>query len=342
MSAVHSSVGQVIIYAAPVVVIAGFALLAWRDRRRAGAAAGPGFFAESGWPVGLFLLTAVGLWTIFMIALPLLAMIDLSFRPKLPPMQWGGPRDVYTLDNYRYFLFGSTTSTESWNTTHLKAFALTIWVSILITALDFVICYPLAFYMAKVSSAARRRLLMLLLIAPYWVNEILRAFAFRLLFGAQGVINKSLMGLGVLDQPIDFIGADVALYSGLAYAYLLMMMFALYNAIETLDKNLIDAARDLGAPWWRIHRDIVIPHAKPGIASGATLVFMLTAGALAAPLVLGGPRSLWFTPIVYDRFYQAFNWQQGAAYALILLVACIIFVLGVLRLFKLGLGEIGR
>lgn len=338
----HSSIGQWLIYAVPPLVVAIFAVMAVLERRRLGPAAPPGFVARNGWPVALFLIIAVGLWTIFMIVMPLLAMVDLSFRPKLPPTQWGSPRDVYTLENYRYFLFGSTTSTDAWNTTHLKAFFLTIWVSILITILDFVICYPIAFYMAQVAKPARLRLFMLLLIVPYWVNEILRAFAFRILFASQGVINKALIGAGLIDQPIDFIAADVALYSGLAYAYLLMMMFALYNAIETLDRNLIDAARDLGAPWWHIHAFIVVPHAKPGIGSGATLVFMLTAGSIAAPLILGGPKTLWFTPIVYDRFYQAFNWQQGAAYALILLVACIVFVLGVLKLFRLGLGEIAR
>ncbi len=338
----HSSVGQIVIFALPAVIVVAFAILAIHDRRRAGPAAGPGFVAMNGWPVAIFLVVAVGLWTVFMIVLPMLSMIDLSFRPRLPPPQWGSPRDIYTLENYRYFLFGSTTSTASWNTTHLKAFGLTIWVSILITILDFVICYPIAFYMAQVARPARLRLLMLMLIAPYWVNEILRAFAFRLLFASQGVINRLLMGAGITDQPIDFIAADVALYSGLAYAYLLMMMFALYNAIETLDRNQLEAARDLGAPWWHIHLFIVLPHAKPGIASGATLVFMLTAGALAAPLVLGGPRTLWFTPIVYDRFYQAFNWQQGAAYALILLVACVVFVLLVLKIFRLRLGEIAK
>lgn len=336
----HSSVGQILIYSLPPLTIGVFVLLAWWDRRLAGRAAGPTFVARNGWPVAIFLLAAVALWTIFMIVLPLLAMIDLSFRPRLPPAQWGGPRDIYTLENYRYFLFGSTTSTANWNVTHLKAFGLSIFVSICITILDFAVCYPIAYYMAQVAKPARLRIFMLLLIAPYWVNEILRAFAFRLLFGSQGVINKGLIGAGLIDTPIDFIAADVALYAGLAYAYLLMMMFALFNAIETLDKNQIEAARDLGAPWWHIHTFIVLPHAKPGIASGATLVFMLTAGALAAPLILGGPRTLWFTPIVYDRFYQAFNWQQGAAYGLLLLVACVVFVLCVLKFFRLRLGEI--
>src|SRR5262249_47974723 len=241
-----------------------------------------------------------------------------------------------------YFIYGSTTRTDHFNTIHLKAFYLTIAASLFITVLNFAICYPLAYYMAQVAGAARLRLLLLLLIVPYWVNEILRASAFRVIFGTSGLLNTALLHLGLVSEPIDFLGMDVGLYTGLSYAYLLIMVFPLYNAIQSLDHNQIEAARDLGAPWWHIHLFVVMPFAKPGIASGCTLVFMLTAGALAAPLILGGPKSLWFTPIVYDRFYQAFNWPQGSAYAFILLLTCIAFVLAVLKLFKVSLGEITR
>jgi spermidine/putrescine transport system permease protein len=339
---VHSSTGHTLILLLPVVVIAALVVLAARDRRRLGAMAPPSFWARNGAAVGLYLVVAVGLWTIVMIVLPLLYMVDLSFRPKLPPAQMGGPRDIYTLDNYRYFLFGSTTSTARWNDVHLRAFWLTIVGSVAITALNLLICYPIAFYMAKLASPGRLRAMLLLLIVPYWVNEILRAFALRVLLASQGVINKTLVALGLVAEPVDFLGADIALYAGLSYAYLLFMLFPVYNAIESLDRNQLEAARDLGAPWWRIHLDVVLPHAKAGIASGCTLVFMLAAGSLAAPQILGGPSTLWFTPVVYDRFYQAFNWPQGAAYALILLVTCVVFVLAMLRVFRVGLGEIAR
>ena len=327
--------------ALPFLVVVAFWLAARIERRRH-PGTGPGFFARNGQVIGGYLIVAVGIWTILIIALPLISMIELSFRPKLPPLQMGGPKDLYTLDNYRYFLFGSSTDTSHWNVTHIHAFFLTIVASVVVTAFDFAFCYPLAFYMAKVAKASRVRVLLLMLIAPYWINEVLRAFAFRVIFGSYGVINKMLLAVGAIHDPIDFIGLDIAMYAGLTYAYLLLMVFPLYNAIENLDRSQIEAARDLGAPWWRIHRDVVIPFAKPGIASGCTLVFMLTSGALAAPLILGGPRTLWFTPIVYDRFYQAFNWPQGSAYALILLLTCIVFVLLVLRLTRLSLGEITR
>ena len=330
------------IFFGPLAVILILFLAARAERRRGGAGVEPGFFQRNGAPVAIFLLVAVGFWALFLIVCPQLYMIDYSFHPRLPQVKRGGPDDVYTLENYRYFLFGSTRDASRWNTTHLHAFWITIFVSVLITIANFAICYPLAYFMAQVAKPRVVLRLMLLLIVPYWINEVLRAFAFRVLMGTGGVINNVLIGAGLIREPIDFLGLDVALYSGLTYAYLLIMMFPLYNAIESLDRNQIEAARDLGAPWWHIHLFVVMPYAKPGIASGATLVFMLCAGALACPLILGGPKTLWFTPIVYDRFFQAFNWQQGAAYALILLSACMVFVLLVMRLFRVSLSEIAR
>jgi spermidine/putrescine transport system permease protein len=331
-----------LIFGLPLLVIAGFWLAAHLERRAMPEPKPPSFIQRNGWPVSIYLIVAVGFWALVLIVLPLLYMVDYSLHPKLSAAARGGPRDVYTLENYRYFLFGSTTSTSSWNTTHLNAFWITIVMSLLITIFNFLICYPIAYFMAQVAQPSTLRKYMLLLITPYWVNEILRAFAFGILFGTSGLLNTVLTKIGLIAQPIDFIGKDIALYAGLTYAYLLLMIMPLYNAIEALDHNQIEAARDLGAPGWRIHTDVVIPFAKPGIASGCTLVFMLSAGALAAPLVLGGPKTLWFTPIVYDRFYQAFNWNQGSAYALILLLACIAFVLLVMRLFRVSLSEITR
>jgi spermidine/putrescine transport system permease protein len=312
------------------------------ERRQAHMPARPSFFARNGWPVGIYLLVAIGLWLVLMVALPQLAMVEMSFRHKLPLNQIGGPRDVYTLENYRYFLFGSTTASDSWNVVHLRAFATTIVSALVIAALNFVICYPIAFYLAQVARGARLRLLLLLLVTPYWVNEILRAFAFRVIFSASGLLDTLLLSAGLIGQPIDFIGRDIALFAGLTYAYTLLMVFPLYNALDDVEPAQIEAARDLGAPWWHIHLFVVMPAAKAGIASGCTLVFMLATGALAAPLVLGGPSALWFTPIVYDRFYQVFNWPQGAAYAFVLLASCIALVIALLRLLRLNLTQVAR
>ncbi|MPZ11049.1 MAG: ABC transporter permease subunit [Kiloniellaceae bacterium] len=301
-----------------------------------------GFFQRNGIAISTYLILAVVFWVVLMIVLPQAYMLDFSFRNNLPPAKIGGPEDVYTLSNYRYLVFGSPGSADAFNYLHLQVFLRTIIASIFVTLIDFALCYPIAYYIAQVAKGGFARSMILLLILPFWVNEILRAFSFRILFGTSGVINAVLQSLGIVDQPIDFLRADVALYAGLSYAYILLMVFPLYNAIESLDHNQIEAARDLGSPWWRIHWRVVMPHAKPGIASGCTLVFMLSAGALAAPQILGGPSSLWFTQIIYRWFNTGGNWPQGAAYAIVLLLACLVFVLAVMRLFKISLGEIAR
>jgi len=300
------------------------------------------FVQRNGVVISVYLVVAVIAWVVFMIVLPQIYMIDFSFRYNLLPNQIGGPEDVYTLKNYRYLVFGREGDEELLNWLDLTVFVRSIVVSALVTLFDFALCYPIAYYMAQVAQGGKARLLVLFLILPFWVNEILRAFAFRILLGTGGVINGVLIALGVVDTPIDFLKADVGLYAGLSYAYILLMIFPIYNAIESLDHNQVEAARDLGSPWWRIHWRVVMPHAKPGIASGCVMVFMLSAGALAVPQILGGPSSLWFTQKIYQWFNTGGNWPQGSAYAFVLLVACLVFVMGVMRAFKVSLGEIAK
>ena len=300
------------------------------------------FFRRNGTTLALFLLGSVACWMLLMIIMPQLFMLDFSFRTNVPPPLWGTEAHGYTFEHYRYMVYGSAQSTDSYNFVDLSVFGRTILTAILVTLIDLALCYPVAYYLAHVAIGGWARLMVMALIVPFWVNELLRAFAFKIMFGSTGIINNFLIAVGILDQPFDFIRNSVALYSGLSYAYILLMIFPIYNAVESLDKNQIEAARDLGSPWWRIHWRVVIPHAKPGITSGCTMVFMLTAGALAAPQILGGPSSLWFTQIIYQAFNQAGNWARGSAYAIILLATCIIFVLCMMRIFKVKLGEIAR
>ncbi len=301
-----------------------------------------GFVDRNGIGMAAFMLIGVTVWILVLIVLPQLAMVDFSFRHDLPPGKVGGPEDVYTVTNYLYFIFGNPGNPDGYNAVDVLVFGRTLLAALFVTAFNFVLCYPIAYYLAQVARGGWARVLALSLVVPYWINEILRAFAFRVIFGDIGLINTVLKQLGLIDNSIDFIRADVALYAGLGYAYVLLMVFPLYNAIESLDRNQIEAARDMGASWWRIHWRIVMPFAKPGITSGCTMVFMLASGALAAPQILGGPSSLWFTQIIYQGFFEYFNWPRGAAYAIILLVSCMAIVLGMMKLFRVKMGEIGR
>ncbi|MBW2429810.1 MAG: ABC transporter permease [Deltaproteobacteria bacterium] len=280
----------------------------------------------------IFILLTVGSWLIVMILVPQLIMLDFSFRPLLPLRKIGGAEDVYTLKNY-IVLFSTPL--------HRAIFLKTIWSSVIVTGVALTICYPIAFYIAKVAKGARLSWILMGLIIPYWINELLRIFAWQLILADKGILNQFLLLVGIISDPINFRAGNGAVIMGMAYAYVLFMVFPLYNAMESLDRNQIDAARDLGSSRLRIHWRIIIPHAKPGIAVGCIMTFMLAAGSIAAPQLLGSPSSFWFTQIIYTNFETA-NWNQGAAYAMVLAVLCLVFIMVMLKIFKVSLKELAK
>ena len=300
------------------------------------------FYKKNGPVIATFFLVAIIFWLAFLIVIPQLYMLDLSFRPNLPPLLRGGPDDAYTLTHYKHFLYGSETSKDAYNYVDIGVFLDTIITAVLVTIINLCFCYPIAFYIAKLATPNTARLLVLALVIPFWINELLRSFAIRILFAGEGVINNILLELGLISTAVNFIALDIALYTGLTYAYILLMIFPLYNALETLDTNQLEAAKDLGSSTVRTHWRIVIPHAKAGIASGSTMVFMLTAGALATPVVLSSPNTYWFTQLIYQWFNMNDNWSRGSAYSIILLLVSVTFVLLMMRLFKVTIGEVVR
>lgn len=285
----------------------------------------------SGLAVGVIGMIAI--WIIAMVVLPQLLMVDYSFRPNLLPAEIGGPKDVYSLVNYQTLFI---------NKIHLEIFFKTIWSSVLVTGLTLIVSYPIAFYLAKVATPQKAALCLVLLIIPFWINEILRTFAWYIILAYKGPLNALLLWLGFIHRPIRFLSGDGGVLIGMVYAYILFMIFPIYNAIESLDTNQIKAARNLGAGWIRTHWRVVIPHAKPGIATGCIMTFMLAAGSYAVPSILGSPGSRWFTQIIYNWFFEGGDWNQGAAYAFLLLVICIGFIALVMRVFKVGLGDIAK
>ena len=147
------------------------------------------------------------------------------------------------------------------------------------TILALLACYPVAYAVATSRSSERVALLMLGLVIPYAINELLRIFSWIMILEKHGVLNRLLDSLGLIDlaagEGMRFVASNGAVFAVMVYAYILFMVFPIYNTIETLDRNQIEAARDLGASTWRIHWRVVLPHAKPGIAVGAVMTFML-------------------------------------------------------------------
>jgi spermidine/putrescine transport system permease protein len=122
----------------------------------------------------------------------------------------------------------------------------------------------------------------------------------------------------------------------------LFMLFPIYNAISSLDTNQIEASQDLGSPMWRTHWRVVVPHSKPGIASGCVMVFMLCAGSVIVPTTLASTNSRWFTEIIQNWMFEGLDWNTGAAYAFLLLLLCIIFVSLVMRLLNVRLVDTAK
>lgn len=246
-----------------------------------------------------------------------------------------------TVDGPRYD-FGNFASMSD---IHLKIFVSTLGYATLVTVLAFLICYPVAYAVATSRSSQRVALLLLALVIPYTINELLRIFAWVMILEREGVLNSVLTFLGVFAEGEGprWVASNWAVFTVMIYAYILFMVFPLYNTLETLDRNQIEAARDLGASTIMLHRRVVIPHAKPGIAVGAIMVFMLSAGSIAAPEIVGrGLHPDWFSQVIYRRFFESSNWNQGAAYSLMLLVACILFIAAVMSLFRVSIREIAR
>lgn len=294
---------------------------------------------------GAFVLFT-GFWLVMLVILPNITLFEASFRPYLPVVDVGGPKDTYSFGNYLK-VFGNADKTSLLGFTfqlpiHVKIFFVTIWYSTLATVVTFFLAYPLAYYLSKIVSPKSLPTLFLLLFVPLWVSEVLRAFAWWIILALKGPLNVVLLWLGILDQPVRWIQGYDGVMIGLVYTYVLFMLFPLYNAVQSLDTNQIEAANDLGAPWWRIHWRIILPHAKPGIASGAVMVFMLSAGSLLVPSLLQSTSSQWFTQTIQQFMLESQDWNTGSAYAFILLITCTIFVSLVMRIFRVKLTDIAK
>ena len=180
------------------------------------------------------------------------------------------------------------------------------------------------------------------MIIPFWVNEILRSFAWFIILSYQGPLNALLVGTGLMERPIRWLTGGNGVIVGLVYTYLLFMLLPIYNSIQSLDSNQIEAAEDLGSPLWRTHWRVVIPHAKPGIASGCVMVFMLSAGSIIVPSLLGSPGTRWFTEIIQQWFFEGGTGTRARPTPSCCSILCTGFVTLMMRLLNVRLTDIAK
>ena len=259
-----------------------------------------------------FAIAAPYLWLAVFFAAPFAIILKISLADPLfaqPPFT-----NSVSLDNYLFLI-----TDKLYAITYLRSVGLAAVATILCLALGF----PMAYGIAR-AAPATRSLLLMLIILPFWISFLLRVYAWMGLLNNYGLINSALMWVGVIDQPIQFMYTDFAVFVGLTYSYLPFMILPLYATLERMNLDLVEAAQDLGASRTRAFWDVTVPLAKPGIIAGCLLVFIPSIGEYVIPYLLGGPGSLLIGRVLFDEFFVNRDWPLASAVAIILLLLLVI------------------
>lgn len=222
--------------------------------------------------------------------------------------------EAVTVENYVKFFTDPYYTAVLWRTMR---------VALTCTVLCLIIGTPLAYVIARTRSR-HKNLLVILVVLPLFVGNAVRAAGWMVAFGAKGVVNASLMGLGVLAAPLDIMFSETAVVVGVTAVNLPFMVLTLASVIEGIDRSVEEAAFNLGATPWRMATRVLLPLAMPGFVAGTILTFILGMNAYATPVLLGGPTFQMMGPLVFRGFVEQNNWPFGGAVAFILMTATLV------------------
>ena len=254
------------------------------------------------------------LWLGLFVALPFVFMLVMSV---LSTGAFGIRFDL-TLGNYERML-----RTPLYTALLLKTFI----IAVVTTGLTLLIAYPIAYFLSR-QSGWKKSLLLLLLFLPFWIGYVVRTFAWLPILGRTGLINQTLLQLGIIDSPIEWLLYNqFAVYLGLVYVYLLFMVLPIFLSLDRIDPHLYEAATDLGAGRWRVLRRVVFPLSRAGVLSGSVMVFLLTFGAFVTPALLGGASGIMYSNVIAAQFLAANNWAFGAALSIVMTILVMVFLM---------------
>jgi len=200
---------------------------------------------------------------------------------------------------------------------HLKALWEAVKLSVLSTIICLVLAYPLAMILCK-SGSNKTSFMVLIFILPMWMNFLLRTFAWLTLLEKTGVINTLLKLLGL--PTMNIINTPGAIVLGMVYNFLPFMVLPIYNVLIKIDKNVINAARDLGANPIQTFMKITLPLTVPGIISGITMVFVPALTTFIISTILGGSKILLIGNVIEQEFTQTGNWHLGSGLSIVLMM----------------------
>jgi putrescine transport system permease protein len=245
-----------------------------------------------------------------------LSQTAIALPPYVPVLDldkgWGGVRDFLSglgLDNYATLF-----SDEIYGLSYLKS----LEIAAVSTAILLAIGYPLAYGMAR-APRGMQAVLVMLVILPFWTSFLIRVYAWINILQSDGLLNRVLQALHLIDAPVAWLASDTAIYIGIVYSYLPFMVLPLYATLEKMDFTLLEAAADLGArpatAFWRV----TVPLSLPGIGAGALLCFIPITGEFVIPDLLGGSDSLMIGQTLWTEFFANKDWPVASAIAVVLL-----------------------
>lgn len=257
-----------------------------------------------------------GLSVLFL--LPLLIVFAYSFLSRDAA---GGIAGPVTLDSFR----------RAFDPLYVAVLVRSLRLAALTTLIALLLGYPTAAAILRLSG--RRRLIALMLVVvPSWMNLLIKNYAWIVVLRREGMVNSLLLSLGVVQEPLPLLFNEWAVLVGLVHSHLPFMVLPIYAALERLDPQLVDAARDLGAgPWARLRR-VILPQVRGGILVGSILVFVPALGAFVTPDLLGGARGLMVGNLIQNQILEARDWPFGSALAFLLMLIVLSALIAYTRL----------
>jgi spermidine/putrescine transport system permease protein len=262
-------------------------------RRRGGSRAGAG---GPRYPVWLA-LPAIAWYVLFFVG-PLAIMAAYSTAEAVG---YADDAFTWTLGNYRYL----------WDPLYGEIFLRTFRLAAIGTALTLLIGFPLAYYIARYGR--NKTLLLLLVIVPFWTSFLIRTYAWLILLDPEFPVYRAL-GLG----SFELLYTEKAIYIGVVYNYLPLMVLPVYAALERMDWSLVEAAQDLGDSPLRAFRRVTLPLVLPGVLAGSLLVFIPLMGEFLIPSILGGDKIFYVGNLIAQQFGEARDWPFGSAIAMVI------------------------
>jgi putative spermidine/putrescine transport system permease protein len=242
-----------------------------------------------------------------LVAVPLVMIFSLSFHALQPG---GGISGSLTLQNYGHIVADDY---------YLQIFARTFLLAIVVTGVCMLIGVPEAYVLSRLP-AGWRAVSIVIVLGPLLVSVVVRTLGWAILLGNEGMINKALLALGWVDQPVRLMYSYTGMMIALSHVLVPYMVLSVWASLQKLDFTTEQAADSLGAGPLTVLRRIVLPQVIPGVLSGGLIVFALAASAFATPAIIGGRRLKVVSTTIYDEFLGELNWPMGAALAGVLML----------------------